>query len=235
MKTFEKKFNIALFIELTLLGLILITGCIYGIIYNTTFKKTAIKTQAKIVDITKHYSIKGTYGLDTHHTVYVEFKVDNQVYSGELNSYSSNMYIGKYTDIYYDPLNPYNFRTASNKNNIASIIFFAIATILSFIGLRGLFKHIVSNNLKNKLIQTGTIVMAKFDRVELNVNYSVNGIHPYRIICHSIDTEYFSNNILQNPECFIQDKGITHFSVYIDPKNPKKYYMPLDELSELLN
>jgi len=28
--------------------------------------------------------------------------------------------------------------------------------------------------------------------------------------------------------------GITHFEVYVDYDNPKKYYMPLDELSEIL-
>ena len=229
MKTLTEKF---IFIIFALIGAGLIMGGAFAISSNEKFKETAIKTQATIVDIDTHTDTDG----DTSHTVYVEFEVDNNTYDGVLGYYSSGMYIGGQTDIYYDPLNPNNFKSSSN--GFVGILLIGMGLVFFLIGAGSIFNSIAKKGRNNRLIETGTRIFVEFDRVELNTSYQVNGRSPYRIVCHGVDNdynEYISENLWKNPERFIKDRGINNFSVYVDVENQKKYYMPLDELNEFLN
>lgn len=229
MKTLREKL---VFIIFAIVGAGLIMGGAFAISSNLKFKETAIKTQATIMDIDTHRDSDG----DTSHTVYVEFEVDNNTYDGTLGYYSSGMYIGGKTDIYYDPLNPNNFRSSSN--DFLGIILIGMGLIFFFIGAGSIFNAIAKKNKNNRLMETGTMISVEFDRVELNTSYQVNGRSPYRIVCRGVENdynEYISENLWKNPERFIKDREINNFSVYIDVENPKKYYMPLDELNEFLN
>lgn len=229
MKTLAEKFIFTIF---AIVGAAIIMGGVFWISSNSRFKETAIETQATIVDIDTYRDSDG----ETHHTVYVEFEVDNNIYEGTLGYYSSNMYIGGQTDIYYDPLNPNDFKSTSN--DFGGIILVGMGLIFFVIGAGAIFNAIGKKGRNNKLKETGTRIFAEFDRIELNRSYQVNGRSPYRIICHGINNdynEYMSENLWKNPERFIKERGITNFSVYIDIENPKKYYMSLEELEEFLN
>lgn len=226
MKNFSENLVFTIF---AFIGIIIIVGGIFLQISNTNFKKTAIKTQAEITDIITRRDSDG----DTSHIVYVEFEVNDIKYSGSLGSYSSSMYIGKSIDIYYNPLNPNNFK--SSTSTFVGLFVIGFGMIFSLIGGIKILSSISKKRLNKQLLETGSRITAKFDRLEINRSYSVNHKHPYKIVCQGIENdynEYFSENIWKNPERFIQDKGITHFSIYIDPTNPKKYYMPLDELND---
>ena len=139
METSQKKFNVAFVIVFALIGTILLIAGIFIIASHSNFKKTAIKTQAKIVYITSHRHSDG----DVDHSVYVEFKVDDKIYSGNLGFYSSNMKTGKYVDIYYNPSNPSDFKSSSI--GILGIIFIGLGTIFYLVSLREILKPTTHN------------------------------------------------------------------------------------------
>lgn len=228
MKNFKEKL---VFLIFALVGAGLIVGGAFFISSNNKFKETAVQTQAEIIDIDRHYDSDG----ETSYTVYVEFEVDGKKYEGPLGYYSSGMYVGDKTDIYYNPLNPNDFR--STTTGVAGILLIGMGIVFFFIGGGNIISSISKSNINKKLLVNGRRIYAEFDRVELNRNYAVNGRNPYIIICQGTENDYnefVSANIWKNPERYIEDMGITHFEVYVDYDNPKKYYMPLNELSEIL-
>ena len=76
-----------------------------GLQEKKEFLKKSVKTEATIVDIEYEF-VNDEKNIDE---VYVEYIVNNKLYTGTLNEISSNMYIGKKVDIYYNPSNPQEF------------------------------------------------------------------------------------------------------------------------------
>ena len=67
--------------------------------------------------------------------------------------------------------------------------------------------------------------------------FRYNGRNPYQIICKSDNleiSEYVSENIWCNPETIIKERNITSFPVYLDPENPKKYYLSTEEIDKYI-
>lgn len=70
---------------------------------------------------------------NTEHIVYVEFTVDEQLYSGNLNGeWNTTMSVGKDVTIFYDPTDPNNFRGPST--NFVGYIFMGFGTIAALVG-----------------------------------------------------------------------------------------------------
>jgi len=103
---------------------------------DSKFKETAIKTTATITDIDTYYD---TYN-ETHYTVSVEFEVDGIKYDGTLREYSVGMHIGGKIDIYYNPLNPNDFISSSDK--FLGILFVVMGMISFIFGSRPIFKKL---------------------------------------------------------------------------------------------
>jgi len=86
------------------------------------------------------------------------------------------------------------------------------------------------------LKEHGTPVQTKFQSVELNEAYSVNGRHPFRVTTQWQNPStskvhvFQSRNLWFDPSEFVKDRPIT---VYIDSGNPKKYYVDLSFLPQL--
>ena len=88
-----------------------------------------------------------------------------------------------------------------------------------------------------KLMEIGEQIYVEFDDVIVDRSYSVNNVHPYKIICHSNQYEnirFISERIWKNPKYIIDQRNITTFLVYIDSEDPSKYYMPLEEIKEYI-
>ncbi len=91
-----------------IIGIAMLIGGVYVQKKNSEFIKNSLVAEATITNIR-------TYGSrdSVEHVVDVEFVVDGEHYTGELNEYSSSMYVGKKVKIYYDPACPGNFRGKS--------------------------------------------------------------------------------------------------------------------------
>lgn len=105
-------------------------------------------------------------------------------------------------------------------------VFFGVGTAMMLVGH---FKRRKGESLK----ANGLPVAAEFLDVEYNRALSVNGQHPFVIVCHWLHPEtqqrhlFKSENIWFDPAGFITGKTV---EVYIEPGNPKKYYVDISFL-----
>ena len=201
---------------------------------NTKFLEIAQTTSAQITDIDVYHDSDG----DSHHTVYVEFDVDNKEYAGTLNEYNSGMYIGEKITVYYDPQNPNNFKSSGIK--YVGYIVSAFGSIFFLIGIIPIGLGIKKSSNSKKLKESGFLIEAQIDKVYFNKNYAVNGRHPYRLSAHAqlpnsekIYT-FESENVWGNLQAVIDTHKFEKVNVYINLDNPKKYYVDLEEIKSYI-
>ncbi|ATS49566.1 DUF3592 domain-containing protein [Xanthomonas citri pv. fuscans CFBP 6996] len=83
----------------------------------------------------------------------------------------------------------------------------------------------------------GTVVEARFVRVERNASLQVNGMHPFRILAnhhdrtHNTLTEYRSDNLWTDPQPFLRDGQ--SLRIFVDPQRPSRYHLDLSLLPTL--
>ena len=85
---------------------------------------------------------------------------------------------------------------------------------------------------KEYLMQHGKRVMAEVTGGSRNLNYTVNGRHPWKLECRYEDIFsgeiylFSSGNVWMDPELYIGQQ----VSVYVEGENYKKYYVDVDGL-----
>lgn len=197
---------------------------------NTTFLETALTTEAEIVDIRVDYDSDG----NVDHDVFVEFEVNNKKIEGKLDTYNSTMYEGGTTTVYYDPLNPYNFK--GSGANWFGLLFAGMGGLFFVIGIVMIFSKIKAKKTANELKLNGKHIQAEIKSVNLNTSYSVNGRHPYILTASYVDPEtnqvliFESANIWFDIQIIVDSLTIRCVDVYIDPVNPKKYFVDVENL-----
>ena len=194
--------------------------------------KDKINTTAIITDISSYKDFDGK----KEHRVYVKYNVNEKEYESELNGYASNFYEGKEINIYYDKNNPK--KIGMKSLNFVFLIFPGLGLIFAGIGYTGILRRVAKKRNENNLKLDGEPINASYVETITNKFYSVNGRHPYRIICEWINPDdgekyiFKSNNLWVNPENIIKEKNISNFIVYIDMNNKKKYVIDIDTLKE---
>lgn len=114
----------------------------------------------------------------------------------------------------------------------------AIPAVFFLIGATLLFVRVRKKLIIRDLIRMNYVVKADFEEVVQNTSYKVNKKSPYIIYCKWVDkganTTYLfkSVNLWYNPKIIIKEKGITTFPVYLNPNNPKQYYVSTEEIEE---
>lgn len=213
-----------IFALLIVVGAALIVAGIYLWRENDKFMQTARPANATITNITTRTDSDG----DTIHDVFVSFTVNGKRYNGKLNYYVTGMRSGQTVQIYYNPSNPANFR--SHNSHFSGIIVIGMGVIFACAGIMPLSLRRRRNNRNRYLLDNGHRIEAKITDVYLNTRLSVNGRHPYRIVCQGRDRrgemrEFESQNFWYNPEHILQIRKIDALPVYLDEKKPRKYYV----------
>jgi len=189
------------------------------------FRKNAVEHSATITEIEKR---------NDNSKVYVKYTVSGQEYKNTLGYYTSGMYVGKEITIYYNPENPNDIQASG----FGAYIIFGFGAVCFLAGAGWIFAGIKRKNLKQMLISMDYVVHAEFESVDHDTSLKVNGKSPYKILCRWVDKGdsitylYKSENIWYNPSKTIKDKGITTFPVYINPNNPKQYYISIEQIEE---
>lgn len=111
-----------------------------------------------------------------------------------------------------------------------------IGSIFFLIGGGIVLASVLHGRKVEYLRQNGTPVLTTFQSVELNTSLSVNGRHPFRVFTQWTNPSTFeihvfeSDNLWFDPSPHINNRAIT---VFIEPGNPKKYYVDLSFLPKL--
>ena len=227
----RNKMEVLIWTIFTIIGIVFITiGVVIG--GNILNYKNKIDTKAIITDISSYTSSKG----NRNYQVYVSYIVEGKEYKSRLNGYSSGFYEGKEIDIYYDKDNPRQIGVKSL--DLLFLILPSIGLIFLIIGGTGILIKINKKNIEKKLKESGELVYANYIETVVNRTYSVNGKHPYNIICNWDNPEDNKKYILKskdiwiNPESIIQQKNIKQLPVYINLTNKKQYLIDTDSLTE---
>ena len=199
---------------------------LFGSVFNSANKveTTGIITRISLSGSSENESYK----------VYVSYVVKGDEYESILNGYSSSFYEGKEVEIYYDKDNPN--KIGMKSLDLLILIVPGIGLIFLIIGGTGILLKVSKKKLENRLKKDGKLIYADYDETIINTSYSINGRHPYKIICewiNPVDNEEYmfkSRNIWINPEDIIEERNIKQFPVYIDKNNKKKYVVDIDIL-----
>lgn len=138
-------------------------------------------------------------------------------------------YAGDKMAVYYLIDNPEKVQIGNQKTEGIKAI--TVGGILFLLGITLVFRDLFKEKAGRKLIQTGMKIEAEIVAVNCNMNTKIMGKNPYTINCRWVDNysntecSFISKEIWFDPAQYIA--GRNHLDVYIDPKNPKRYYMDI--------
>lgn len=226
----EKTENMA-WIIFALVGTAFFIASIIMLIMPYTIKNK-VETTGVISNIRRNQSAHS----DDMPIVTVTYTVDGEEKETILNYYSTRFYEGKQLTIYYDKNNPNKIH--AKESSILAYGFLGFGVLLSVIGYSQLIRKARKKRLVENLKQTGDLISAEYIATKMNVYYSVNGKHPYNVVCRWIDPgntkeyQFTSKNLWPNPEDIIAEKNITEFPVYIDKNNKDIYFVDTSIIKE---
>ncbi len=190
-----------------------------------------IETTAVITDIIT-YRKDG----DKHYKTVIEYEAYGFPYEKTLEGYNFTHRVGKELHIYFRANAPHVIMTKSAR--FISLLFPLFGLLFTAMGIGMLTTATGWKWRKASLKESGTLIHAPYVNTELNTRYSVNGIHPYRIVCRWMDPEdgtermFYSENLWEDPSYIIENRNITTFTVYLEPKKKKRYLMDIDRVLE---
>ncbi len=130
-----------------IIGVALIAAGIICLAKSENFKKTAVETEATITEIEIYEDSDG----DTQYNVLVEFRADDEKIEGSLGYHVSGMKKGQTVQIFYNPNDPHDFKSASEDIWIFAVLIVLGVPFLLFGFLPVIMKFITV--IKNRRIQ----------------------------------------------------------------------------------
>lgn len=130
-----------------IIGVALIMAGIICLAKSENFKKTAVETEATITEIEMYEDSDG----DTQYKVLVEFQADDEKIEGSLGYHVSGMKKGQTVQIFYNPNDPHDFKSASEDIWIFAVLIVLGVPFLLFGFLPVIMKFITV--IKNRRIQ----------------------------------------------------------------------------------
>ncbi|MCL2484444.1 MAG: DUF3592 domain-containing protein [Endomicrobia bacterium] len=216
------------YLMMILIGAGVMTAGIFLYIDNANFKKTALQTTAAITDI----KVSRDSNNKKSHTVYVKFSVNNEEYDGTLGFWQMGMETGQNVKIYYGPNNPNNFRSVSGTNFLP-LILLSMSLIIFLAGFASLCNLYIRQILINKLITKGTRITATVTDI-IQGNTTVNKRTCHNLICEHKDEKTGNTSTFKSDDIWTilpkinKDQPLPTINVYVDLKNPSKYYVDID-------
>lgn len=111
------------------------------------------------------------------------------------------------------------------------LMFFGVGAGITLYG-------IITRRRDEQLRSSGRPVLADYEGVRLNTSVSVNGRNPYRVLAQWRNPEtarvhvFESHNLWYDPTRYMDRSQLT---VYLDPRNPGRYYVDLSFLPQAVD
>ena len=226
---------------LKLIGLIFtLVGGVFTLVAAFTLtssiktSSTYIETEAVLVTYSYDpYEDSDVVNSNLHASNLFRYSIEGTTYVTGLNYDSSTWDEGDTITILVNP-NDYT------DINPSGIILFLLPIVFGCIGLPFLiigivFFVIVTKRSINseKLKREGNVVYGVVSGFRYNYHYTVNGMHPTNLEIDSknpvtgVTTLYKSGNVWENGQRYV-GKQVT---IYVDPSNPKKYFVDVDSIN----
>lgn len=216
------------------IGLLMLMGGSYFYLSGYSQEKSGIVVTGQIIDLSVHRSDDGA-----SYCPVVKYTDGQEEYVME-SSYCSSDYRnapGDDIDVIYQPGNPDNAVIHSFGGLYGgAVILLGMGAVFALVGTLPLIIMYLRSKSGQRLLREGMPVKARFSEVILNTTININGRSPFQIVAQMHDTAantvklYYSHNIAFDPSPFINQEFVT---VYVDKKNPDKYYMDISFLPKV--
>lgn len=216
------------------IGLLMLMGGSYFYLSGYSQEKSGIVVTGQIIDLSVHRSDDGA-----SYCPVVKYTDGQEEYVME-SSYCSSGYrnaLGDDIDVIYQPGNPDNAVIHSFGGLYGgAVILLGMGAVFALVGTLPLIIMYLRSKSGQRLLREGMPVKARFSEVILNTTININGRSPFQIVAQMHDTAantvklYYSHNIAFDPSPFIDQEFVT---VYVDKKNPDKYYMDISFLPKV--
>jgi hypothetical protein len=214
---------------------------IYFVRDTQAFVERGVAVRGEVVDLNRERSISGSPGSGVYHPIvkYTTTVGEQRTFRGMNGSSPPSYRVGEAVDVLYDRTNPVDARIASFWSLwLIQSMFGVLGAVFSLIGGGVFFARVMMARQARDLKHHGTPVETEFQNVEVNGGFKVNGRAPWRIVSRWLDPGrnalylYHSENLWFDPTPFIRSK---HVTVFIDPRNPKRYSMDVSFLPKPAN
>ena len=230
-----KKNVVVIFKLFSSLGIILLLIAGYLYYKSFEFKKTALKTTGKVVELVTHHSSSSSTKM---YAPKVNYFISGKKYFYVSNtSTSSPLYqVGKKVIVFYDPKNISNIEI-EGLTSYAGILFLSgMGLMYLLIGIIPLYLNKRKKEKNEWLKQHGRKIKAQCKGVAIKNVYQVNRTSAYAINAQFLDVStnklhnFQSDDIGFDPTPFVQTKET--IDVMIANNNFKKYWVDISFLPQ---
>lgn len=202
-----------------------------------TFNASAIKTTGVVEDLIAKTSTSDGHTSTTYSpkVAYTDKQNDKHEYVPNFSSSPAGYEIGEQVKINYDPQDPDKAQLDGLSEYIGVFIMGGLGLVFTVVGGIGVFVARRNHAATMRLKETGQLVQADIVSIEQNKFVKINKrYYPFRIFCNWKDPltgmhyTFKSRMIVNDPRPLLA--GRKTLNVYIDPNNPKKYYMDVSFL-----
>lgn len=200
------------------------------------FMASAVAAQGTVVGAQPvRVQRKNSQRSDVKHVHYIRFvTADGQRSIFKSEPRSTRIDAGKTVEILYQPDDPTNALSREFTSPWALTAWLVLmGGVFASIGGTIFFLEARTNRRKNHLKRHGVMVKAAFKSLQINRGLTMNGEHPFIIICAWRDPAtsklhaFRSGTIWGDPSPYIRGGEL---DVYIAPGHPRKYYVDISFL-----
>lgn len=224
-----------------IIGLGMMAGSFFLYQNTATFLESAISAEGEVVELVRSSSSSSsTSGSSYTYAPVVKFKTskgESIEFKSTTSSNPPSYTRGERVEILYTEDKPHEAKINSFFSLWGgAVIVGGIGVVFFLIGAGIILSGFRKVRNKEYLLQRGVRINTKFQSVSENTGLTVNGRHPFIIISQWQDPTtakmhvFESDNIWFNPEDNI---NVDTIMVYIEAKNPAKYFMDISFLPQL--
>ena len=223
------------------IGIAMLAGALYWVQNIRSFLAQASTAQGTVIDMVRSSSSRSSSssspGTWAPVVRFVTAKGEKIEFTSSTGSNPPSYSQGESVEVLYQPGAPGDARIHGFVSLwLGPMIVGGIGSIFFLIGGGIALASVLQGRKVEYLRQNGTRILTTFQSVELNTSLSVNGRHPFRVFTQWTNPStseihvFESDNLWFDPSPHINNRAIT---VFIEPGNPKKYYVDLSFLPKL--
>jgi hypothetical protein len=223
------------------IGIAMVAGALFWVQNIRSFLAQASTAQGTVIDLvrSRSSSSSSSSSSSTYAPVvrFVTAKGEKIEFTSSSSSNPPSHSQGESVEVLYQPGAPRDARINGFVSLwLGPMIVGGIGSIFFLIGGGIALASVLQGRKEAYLRQSGTRILTTFQSVELNTSLSVNGRHPFRVSTQWTNPStseihvFESENLWFDPSPHINDRPIT---VFIEPGNPKKYFVDLSFLPKL--
>jgi hypothetical protein len=219
----------------TLVGAVLLTVALYLGLDTQRFIDTAISTDGTVIDLVPNHASDGT----TYRTevAYIDGHGSTRTFQSSVSSNPPSHKVGEQVTVLYgaDQDNSPRIQSFTHLWLGTTITGVLGAVFLSVGGGMALYRQ-RQRRLAARLRAQGHAIEASIQGVEPNEAVSVNGRHPFVVLCQwqnpaTQEVHVFrSENLWFDPSDYLKRPKLR---VFIEPENPKRYLVDLSFLPKM--